>query len=256
MAIDISKRPDGPIRKFTIPQKHKSGITSDLLKFIAIIAMTVDHIAWLFVETSGIAGQAMHFIGRLTAPIMCFMIAEGYHKTHNVKKYALRLGIFALISHLPYVFFSSGRLYLIHQTSVMFTLFLGLVALIVRDSPKYEPAVKNMIILVICLISMVGDWGAIAVIWILIFSACRFDRKMQMKYFCAVSALYILLDFIYCATMGQWYHDLFQLGVFLAIPLLINYNGVRKVGKAHKWLFYIYYPAHLVILSVIRYMTV
>lgn len=101
---------------------------------------------------------------------------------------------------------------------------------------------------------MVGDWGAVAVIWILIFSACRFDRKRQMKNFCAVSALYILLDFIYCAAMGQWYHDLFQLGVFLAVPLLMSYNGVRKGGKAYKWLFYVYYPAHLALLAVLRYM--
>ena len=86
MAIDISKRPDGPIRKFTIPQKRKSGITSDLLKLIAIIAMTVDHIAWAFVPFGSIAGQLMHVIGRLTAPIMCFMVAEGYYKTRNVKK--------------------------------------------------------------------------------------------------------------------------------------------------------------------------
>lgn len=160
MAIDISKRPDGPIRKFTIPQKRKPGITSDLLKLIAIIAMTVDHIAWAFVPFGSIAGQLMHVIGRLTAPIMCFMVAEGYYKTRNVKKYAIRLGIFALISHFPYVFFSSGRFYLIHQTSVMFPLLLGLAALVVRDSPKYEPTVKNMIILVICLISMVGDLGS------------------------------------------------------------------------------------------------
>lgn len=80
MAIDISKRPDGPIRNFTIPQKRKPGITSDLLKLIAIIAMTVDHIAWAFVPFGSIAGQLMHVIGRLTAPIMCFMVAEGYYK--------------------------------------------------------------------------------------------------------------------------------------------------------------------------------
>ena len=62
MAIDISKRPDGPIRKFTIPQKRKPGITSDLLKLIAIIAMTVDHIAWAFVPFGSIAGQLLSLI--------------------------------------------------------------------------------------------------------------------------------------------------------------------------------------------------
>ncbi|MCI7805308.1 MAG: conjugal transfer protein TraX, partial [Oscillospiraceae bacterium] len=166
MAIDISNRRDRPIRKYTIQPKRKSGITADLLKLIAIIAMVIDHIAWAFVPFGSVAGQAMHVIGRLTAPIMCFMVAEGYAHTRDPIKYAKRLGLFALISHIPYIYFESGGFPVIHQTSVMFPLFLGLVALIVRDSPKYEIAVKNMILLIICLVAMIGDWGATAVIWI------------------------------------------------------------------------------------------
>ncbi len=74
------------------------------LKYIAIIAMFIDHFAWLFVNTNSVLGQLMHSIGRLTAPIMCFFIAEGYYKTSNIKKYLFRLGIFAVISILPFSF--------------------------------------------------------------------------------------------------------------------------------------------------------
>ena len=90
MAIDISNRRDGPIRRVAIPSQRKKGLTSDILKLIAVIAMVIDHIAWAFIPFNSIAGQIMHVIGRLTAPIMCFMIAEGYYKTNNVKKYAQR----------------------------------------------------------------------------------------------------------------------------------------------------------------------
>ena len=166
MAIDISNRRSGHIRRIAIPKKRKKGLTSDLLKLIAVIAMVIDHIAWSFVPFGSIAGQVMHVIGRITAPIMCFMAAEGYYKTRNVKKYAQRLGIFALIAHFPYTFFQTGKFEIIYQTSIMFPLFLGIVALVIRDSPKYETAVKNMIILLICLASMIGDWGCMAVIWI------------------------------------------------------------------------------------------
>ncbi|MGN1481559.1 TraX family protein [Porcipelethomonas sp.] len=252
MAIDISNRPDRPLRKVTIHQKRKKGLTSDLLKLIAVIAMVIDHAAWAFVPFSSIAGQTMHVIGRLTAPIMCFMVAEGYYKTRNVKKYAQRLGIFALISHLPYTFFQTGKLEIINQTSIMFPLFLGLVALIIRDSPKYETAVKNMIILLICLASMIGDWGGIAVVYILIFGS-NYNRIEKIKYFCAASAFYIILDIIMCAASGQWYTDLFKLGTFLAVPFLLKYNGVRRGGKTYKWFFYYFYPAHLLLLAVIKY---
>lgn len=264
MAIDISKRPDRPARKFYIPQKRKGGITSDLLKLIAIVAMVIDHIAWAFVPFGSIAGQLMHIIGRVTAPIMCFMIAEGYHKTHNVKKYAQRLGIFAIISHFAYMYYETGHFIFYRidghlmfnfnmETSIMFPLFLGLIALIVRDSPKYEAPVKNMIVLVICLVAIIGDWGATAVIWILLFSSFSYSRKEQMKYFCIVAAVMILLDIVLNISNGVWYNDLYQLGVFLAVPLLMKYNGVRKGGKGYKWFFYVFYPAHLLVIAIIRY---
>ncbi|MGE5578647.1 MAG: TraX family protein [Bacillota bacterium] len=67
--------------------------------------MVVDHVAAAFVPTSSALGQVMHAIGRLTAPIMMYFVAEGYHHTKDVRKYALRLGVFALISHFPYRFF-------------------------------------------------------------------------------------------------------------------------------------------------------
>lgn len=64
-------------------------LDSNQLKIIAIVAMTVDHIAWMLFP--GYPREAlpviMHIIGRLTCPIMCYFIAEGYHYTKNIKKY-------------------------------------------------------------------------------------------------------------------------------------------------------------------------
>ena len=78
------------------------------LKYLVIAAMLIDHIAWAFVPTASLLGQAMHIVGRLTGPTMAYMLAEGYHYTRNVKKYALRLGIFAVISWLPFSYFERG----------------------------------------------------------------------------------------------------------------------------------------------------
>ncbi|MCM1227520.1 MAG: conjugal transfer protein TraX [Clostridium sp.] len=254
MAIDISNRPDRPSRKVYFAQRKKSGLSSDVLKVIAIIAMVIDHIAWAFVPFGSIAGQAMHVVGRITAPIMCFMAAEGYYRTRDPIRYAKRLGLFALISHMPYVYFESGSLNPIHTTSVMLPLFLGVLALIIQDSSKIENGMKSILFIVICIISCIGDWNTLAVLWIYFFYSFRNDKKRQMKYFCIVSAVMIVLSTILCASMGRWYNDLFQFGVFLAVPLLMKYNGVRKSGKTGKWFFYIFYPAHLALLAVMKYL--
>ena len=78
----------------------KGFLNRNQLKYLVIAAMLIDHIAWAFVPTASLLGQVMHVIGRLTGPTMAYMLAEGYHYTRNVKKYAMRLGIFAVISWL------------------------------------------------------------------------------------------------------------------------------------------------------------
>ena len=86
----------------------KGFLNRNQLKYLVIAAMLIDHIAWAFVPTASLLGQVMHIIGRLTGPTMAYMLAEGYRYTRSVKKYAMRLGIFAVISWLPFSYFESG----------------------------------------------------------------------------------------------------------------------------------------------------
>ena len=86
---------------------REKGLTRAQLKYLAITAMVVDHTAWGFVEFMSPLGQIMHLFGRLTLPIMCFFVAEGYRHTSNLKKYILRMAVFALITIIPfYLFFN------------------------------------------------------------------------------------------------------------------------------------------------------
>ena len=75
-------------------------LNSNQLKLIAILAMTVDHIAWAVFSgyPTEILPLVMHIIGRLTCPIMCYFVAEGYHYTKNINKYTARLFAFSIIS--------------------------------------------------------------------------------------------------------------------------------------------------------------
>lgn len=87
----------------------KKTLDANQLKLIAIFAMTVDHIAWLLFPgyAKGALPVVMHIIGRLTCPIMCYFIAEGYYHTRNINKYTFRLFLFAVISHFAYIFASN-----------------------------------------------------------------------------------------------------------------------------------------------------
>ena len=85
---------------------QRRSLDSNAIKLIAILAMTVDHIAWAVFPGYPRAALPllMHLIGRITCPIMCYFIAEGFHYTHDVRKYTARLFLFALFSHFCYLY--------------------------------------------------------------------------------------------------------------------------------------------------------
>ena len=89
-----------------IREKGFSGFSGNQLKIFAIIAMTMDHLASTIWPGYGKEWWLLciHLIGRLAAPTMWFMIAEGYHYTRNFRKYLQRLFIFAVLAHFACIF--------------------------------------------------------------------------------------------------------------------------------------------------------
>lgn len=244
----------------------KKGLSANALKYIAVIAMTIDHIGWDFVSTASILGQLMHFIGRLTAPIMCYFIAEGYYKTSNLNKYFKRLGIFAIISHFPFVFDNidekpfqiiNGTLKINTEVytpiaSMIFTLFLGLWALKIWNSnSKY----KKLSIFFICLLSIISDWMYFGVLWILIFGIYRGNIKKQLKFYYIIALISIITVLLANITSGgKIYEGIWQCGVLIAPLFILLYNGKRGSSHPfHKWFFYVYYPLHLLIISIVKF---
>lgn len=232
-------------------------LTGNQIKWIAIFAMLIDHIAWNFVPTYSALGQVMHIIGRITAPTMCFFIAEGYAHTRNIKKYVLRLGIFALVSQLPFTFFETGQIQFIsfqkpgETFSVIYTLFLSLLAVWAWDAIQ-NTFLKLFAILGLCILATPGDWSSMDIIFTLIFWIYRTDFKKQA----AVFSIFIVIAFGF-SIMGMIfqgipaYSQLFQFGVLLCLPILSLYNGERGGSSYSKWAFYIFYPSHLLILGLI-----
>ena len=231
-------------------------LNSNHLKMIAIIAMTIDHAADLMYPgfPANPVAVILHIIGRLTAPIMWFFICEGYHYTRNIKKYMLRLSVFAIISHFAYCFafginvipFSTG---VFNQTSVIYPLFISVLAMWIQDAElKINNFVKSIIIFILVWSAFPADWSCIAVLAIMGMSKNRGNLKKQMLSMMIWVIVYAIVSFFFVNRV----YGIIQLFVFLVYPLLKQYNGQRGKAKWTKWLFYIYYPAHLVIVGILR----
>ena len=221
----------------------KAGLSSNQLKLIAIIAMTVDHLTWAFFP--GCQHHwwllALHAVGRLTAPIMWFFIAEGFAHTQNRKKYAGRLFLFALISHFAYNF-AGGIPFLPHgmfnQTSVMWSLAWSVVLMDCYENGEIPQWKKLLFTAFVCFITFPSDWSCIAVMCPVFLHSHRGDFKKQAADIIIWTCFYAV---VYFFAIDRIYAVL-QLCTALSIPLLRLYNGQRGSCKSMKWLFYWYYP--------------
>ncbi len=232
----------------------KKGLNAAQLKLIAIIAMVFDHTAELITCTTielWYLAVAMKAIGRLTMPIMCFFVAEGFHHTKDVKKYLWRMAIFAVISQLPFYLnhmseppagvFDFIKSNLTH-INVIGTLFMGLLALSAAKSEKLNIVLKVIACAGCIWLTRCSDWRLYGVMWVLAFGLLRGDFKKQ-------AIAFVIIAFVRVVRMDDIVTQLLQFAVVLALPLLALYNGEK--GRQSKYGFYIFYPAHLLVLWMI-----
>ena len=111
------------------------------LKIIAMISMVFDHAGVMFFPDA----MWPRMIGRLAMPVFSFCIAEGYTHTRDIKKYLYRIGIFALISEIPFDMVFEGKIGFSHQ-NIMLSFFLAVIALMLYDRilGKEEPEGKHL----------------------------------------------------------------------------------------------------------------
>ena len=229
-------------------------ISANAIKYFAVFAMLIDHIAWCFVDTNSILGIIMHLIGRMTAPIMTYFIVEGYHYTRNVNRYLLRLAIFAAASWIPFLFmeygtflpftFVDGNLYFNPAQGVIYTFFLTLLALKTVHSQSLPKPAKVVLVIGLCMLSSIGDWFFFPIVWALLLDKYRGNFKKQAAAF-AISSVVLMTLMIVFLTDG-FGNNWFQYGILLALIPLYFYNGEKgRGGRFNKWFFYIFYPAHL-----------
>lgn len=232
-------------------------MTSFVLKIIAVITMFCDHFGDAFVGHFSF----FNLIGRIAFPIFAFQISEGFKHTKNIKKYFVRLFIFAVISQIPFYLFSKKFNLDPSSLNVFFTLFLGLLAIIVFDYFEklenkelnvrlFEIEIKKYIGMFLCLIIAglgelinvdYGFWGIIVIFAFHLFK----NNKLAM-----------IISFITLCIIryGSWcilyrFHTIYVLlclCTILPIVFISLYNG--KQGFKIKYLLYLFYPLHLLAL--------
>lgn len=252
---------------------QKKGLSLNVLKTIAIIAMVIDHSALMFVQFYSPLYILMRFIGRITGPTMFFAAAEGYRHTRNIKKYLSRLLLFAVLTHLPVLYFRDIKHTPLLQEmdlptlNVFFTIFFGVLAIAVRRNVK-NGILKLFLLCAIIIASVPADWGVEGVVIVLIFDYYSGNLNQQLFAY----LIWVLFDKGVLNMMTNPFQSLLEGGGFyidkdmyswmsissgtiLPFFLLRFYNGRRgKGGEAYKWFFYLFYPLHLAILGLIYFL--
>lgn len=249
---------------------EKKGISGCTLKIVAVISMLIDHTGACVLgryinagmEAAGVGTgenmeaftlwqksnaallityNIMRSIGRLAFPIYCFLLIEGFYKTRNVKKYALRLLIFAFISEIPFDLAFNNKILEFTYQNVFFTLFFGLLAIAALDCIKNK-ITNKFLLKAACIgafVILMGaaellrtDYGAIGVAMIVILYAF-YNRRAARVVAGSIAFLW-------------------ELPASLAFIFIWFYNGRR--GKQIKYFFYAFYPVHLLVLYFVSYM--
>lgn len=218
------------------------GINSFQLKWIGIITMAIDHTGHVLFPQC----WSLRVIGRLAFPIFCFLLVEGFHYTHDRRKYILRLAGFALISELPFDAAIFGKWFVPQHQNVFWTLTLGFLMMAVLEwlqenrSGTVAGLLKIGTIFGTMLLAMLlrTDYSEKGIFMIFLFDIFYYNRR--------VAALSVAG---YNLALSLWQFGSIQgAAAFSAIPILW-YNG--QEGRKMKYFFYLFYPVHLLLLYMI-----
>lgn len=243
--------------------EERQGMTGSTLKIIAMLTMLIDHIGASLLENGvmrKIAGgsvasadiAALHSyntwrmvdivfraIGRLAFPIFCFLLVEGFLHTRDWRKYFARLFLFSFISEIPFDLAFHRTWFYREGQNVFFTLWIGILVLVgMKYIEEREDLVKSVQYILEILVVTAGyflaeflktDYSGFGIVVIAMLYFLRKDRKSQT---------------ICGAILFLW-----EFSAPLAFVPIYKYNGKR--GLDLKYVFYFFYPVHLLLFGLI-----
>ena len=254
--MDLQGLNEKGLRKYI--DLDKWGISIFVLKMIAVVTMLLDHFAIIFCRGTShtVLYYCLRILGRLSFPIFCFVLVEGFFYTRNKLSHAIRLGIFAFISEVPYDMMYKSFFDMSHQNAI-FTLFFGFMVIWGLDEiskqsfnyPKFlsDRYKRNTLNAIFELIIMAVGLGSV---WIL-------NSSYSYGGVCLIMCLYVfrvhkigrcISNLVF--NMGFYGYGIQWFGVISAIPIAF-YNG-KKGRVGWKYFFYWFYPVHILLLVILR----
>lgn len=219
-------------------------LTSFLLKIIGIISMTFDHIGIAILGKFSF----LNLIGRLAFPLFAFQATEGYIHTKDFRKHILKLFVFACVSQIPFMLFSSIFSNNYFSLNVLFTFILGLCAIYLYDKSNKFCGLLFVVLFGIFAELINVDYGMYGIFLMFVFYIFK-SRKLLM----ALSSIFLMVVFyvsyMFVFPYAKFLYILYLVFSCLSIVLVCFYN--KKEGPRAKYLFYIFYPLHLIIIYLI-----
>jgi hypothetical protein len=194
----------------------------DTLKIIGIVTMAIDHVGLILYPQV----IFVRVIGRLALPIFAWYLTQGYIHTSSLKKYVLRLGIFAVAAQVPYYIAT-------HRTTlnIFFALLLGLLALYAWEKKRYF--LVGIIIVISGVIPL--DYSFYGILMILAFYIFQ-EKKMAFLSQAIVS------------SVGLYLYGVIQPFSLVGVALALYYPKNFTKIQINKYFFYFFYPIHLAII--------
>ena len=218
------------------------GMSSFWLKIIACASMLLDHLSYALPERA----SWMNVVGRIAFPIFAFQLAQGYSHTRDFNRYALRLASFAVLSQFPFMLLMRMTGGSEATLNIFFTLFIGLMAVRAYDTLPCKPAVLIMVVLGSAVADLINtDYGAWGVVLVFLFHVAGKDKFKQAAALLLMAAarygVYIIRTGDVTASC---------IAFCLSLVFILLHNGNK--GWNVKYLLYVFYPAHLIILYALN----
>lgn len=240
--------------------KKQKRLSRDMIKYIAVIVMILNHISFIFLDQNTVLGIVLTDVGFFTGITMIWFLVQGYELTRSRKKYGQRLLIFAVLSQIPYCLaFTKGRILEFYGYSMIFTLFICF--LIVHVLRTWQDGWQKFLAAsALVAVTFNSDWGLVGPTFAILFCLAGNDRQKQKEAWIKAILFYgfvSLMEMLEKYSAGPAF--LHAAGAMIApviagICILYFYDLERKSRHPvfAKWFFYIVYPGHLLLLGILR----
>ena len=178
-------------------------LNRDVIKYIAMTAMLLNHIANIFLVPGTLWYEVLVDIGYFTAITMCYFLVEGFRYTHSRKQYALRLFGFGVVSQVPFsMAFAQNGILEFQDFNMMFTLFLCFCILLCIETIRNR-FLRGVLIVLLIFGSLFCDWALLAPMFTLLFRWSGQDQKRLRFSFALSAALFGWLNYTSSGRRGE-----------------------------------------------------